>query len=186
MKTIAVIVVVLLLAVGFSFSYRAYKERTAADLASRRQAIAEKENETRRLAEAKVEAQRLTALQAEQAVTDAEHKLELMRQEEEVGQQRRMQAEAEAARLNRELEDLRRQKDSVIAAMQKTAEQRQAELATIENSRKEALAKLQAVETEKSQLATRETAHAEALKKQIELEKQAQERAARFHTSSPR
>src|SRR4051812_18184320 len=128
MKSIAVFVVVLLIAVGFTFSYRAYKERTEADLAARRSQLEERNADSRRKEEATREAQRLTALQADQAATEADQKLEVMRQEQAAAELQRKQAEAEVARLNLELEDLRRQKDATVAMMEKTAEQRQAEL----------------------------------------------------------
>jgi hypothetical protein len=160
--------------------------RTESELAARRVQLEENDAESRRRVEASREAQRLTALQAEQTAIEADRKLEAMRQEQVAAEQQRMQAEADVARLNLELEDLRRQKDATIAMMEKTAEQRQAELASIETTRQDALAKLHTVETQKADLVSRESAHAAALQKQIEIEKAAQERAAHYRATGPR
>jgi len=186
MKKLGVIVLMLLAVGALAYSYRAYKIKAETDLAARRAELEERESEARRRIEATTEAKRLATLQAEQASADAKRKVAEMRAEEEANAQRKLAAEAELAQLNRELEDIRRQKEATIAFAQKTAEQRRAELAGIEAAHKETLAKLQTVETEKALLLSREAAHAAALRQQIELEKQAEERASRMRASPTR
>lgn len=186
MKKIAVIILVLAAIGALAYSYQAYKERTENELAERRKQIEEREADARQRSLATTEAQRLAALQAEQSAAEADRKLEALKQEQLEAEQERLANETERARLNQELEDLRRQKDAVVALVEKTVGQRQAELAIITQAQSEALAKLRSVETEKTQLATREAARAAALEKQIELEKQARERAARYRASIQR
>ena len=76
-------------------------------------------------------------------------------------------------------------KEATILAAQSSAEQRKAELAQIAAAENEAMKKLRTLETEQAQRTTREAAHAAALQRQIELEKAAQERAARFRATQP-
>ena len=186
MKTVAVIFLLLIAVAGITFSYRAYKEKTEGDLAVRRLMVEERDNELRRRAEATDEAKRLATLQAEQAAAEAQQKLAAMRQEEAEAEARQRVAEAETLRLNSQLEKLRRQKEATIVMIQKTAEQRRAELATIAATQEAALSKLLSLESEKSQAATHEAALETALKQQIELEKQAQERASRARAAHSR
>lgn len=183
MKTIAVILVLLIAAAGITYSYRAYKEKTETDLAARRLLVEERENETRRLADATKEAQRLATLQAEKAAAAEEEKLAAMRQEQAQAEARRLEAEKETARWNQQIEDLRRQKEATIAMGERSDAQRQADLAVITAAQNEVLAKLRILESEKSQMASRKTALAAALEQQIELEKRAQERATRTRTA---
>jgi hypothetical protein len=186
MKKIAVILAVVLVVVALSYSYQAYKERTEDELANRRKQIEERDAEAQRQSLAKAEAQRLASLQADQAAAEADRQLEALKQQQREAEQQRLANEAERARLNQELENLRRQRDAVAAMVEKSAVQRQAGLATIAQAQSDALAKLRAVENEKSQLASREAAHAAALQKQMELEKQARERASRYRDSIQR
>ncbi len=186
MKKIAIIVLVLIGVSVVAFSYRAYKNKVATELAARRAMLDERENEARQRAAAKQEAQRLAALQAEQAAAEEARKLAEMRQEEVAAEQQRAAAEAEITRLNRGFEELRQQREAAIMMGQTSAEKRQAELAAIAAAENAAMEKLHTIESEKAQLASRETAHAAALQHQIELEKLAQERAARYRASQPR
>jgi dTMP kinase len=186
MKKLTVIVLVLVVVGGIAATYNAYKKQTEADIATRRATLEEREREDRKLTIAKEEAQRLASLQAEQSAAEERNKLEQLRQQEQAAEQQRLAAEAEAMRLQQQLEDLRRQKDAAISFAQNTASQREAELAKIAALQAEALAKLQSVESHKSELVTREAAHAAALERQIELEKQAHERASRLRSTPAR
>ena len=186
MKQTAVIVAVALGVLVLAFSYKAYKAKTEADLAARRVMLQESEAEKLRQVQAKQEAQRLLALQAAQEAEQADRKLEALRKEELAAEDRRVAAEAESAQLKRELDDLRRQKDATMAMVQKSADQREVELATIAAANKAALDKLKIVEDAKVELASRQTSLDAALQKQIELEKQAQERAQRYQSMGRR
>jgi hypothetical protein len=77
-------------------------------------------------------------------------------------------------------------KEAAILAAQSSAEQRKAELAQIAAAEHEAMKKLRALEFQEVERTNRQAAHAAALEKQIKLEKEAQERAARFRASQPR
>jgi hypothetical protein len=186
MKKLAVFVVLLIAASLLAFSYRTYKAKTEMELAARRALIEEREIEAQRRAEATKEAQRLAALQLEQAAVEAERRLAEMRKEEALAQKQRAAAEAEMARLDDEFEELRRLKEAAILAAQTSAEERKAELAQIAAAEHEAMKKLRALESEQVKRTDREAAHAAALEKQIKLEAEAQERAARFRASQPR
>lgn len=180
MKNATILLVVLVVGGVLAYSYSAYKIRTETELAAQRQRVAERDEEVRQRAAATAEAQRLAAVQAEQAAAEAQKKLAEMRAEETAAAAERAAAEAEAERLKLALEDLRQQKESAVIDAQVSAEQRRQELLAIAAAERDALAKLDALESQNTQRATREAAHAAALARQAEVEKEAQARAERY------
>ncbi|ACB76422.1 hypothetical protein [Opitutus terrae] len=180
MKAVAITAIILVALWAVSATYRDYRRQNERDLAARHAADEAREAELRRRESAQVEANRLTAAQAEKEAAAAAAATAELRRQQEAAAQAQAAREAEAARWSAELARLRAQKEATLKEAEHWSDLREQELARIDEAHAAALAKLQALEQEETTARDRAAALAEALELQATKEKQAREAAARF------
>lgn len=180
MNKLAGVLVVVIAIWAIAATYRAYRTRTEAQLASQRAMLQDRDSEAVRRAAAEQEALRLKELQAQQAAADAERAIADLRAQQAAADAANAERELQAARWQAEIDRLRTEKLAAEGEAKQLASQRREEIARIEAAQVEAIAKMRDIELERATSRDRDAARTAALAHQEELEKRAQEQLARL------
>jgi hypothetical protein len=186
MKKLAGAVLVLVAVWALAATYRSYRARVETQLNARRNAIVEREAESRHRAEAEQEALRLKEMQAQQEAAEAERRIAELRAQQEAADAANAEREAQAARWEAELDRLRREKLAAEGEARQLADQRHDEIARLKAAEVDALAKLRDVELGRAASRDRDAQRAAALAHQLEVEKRARDELARLRSRPAR